>query len=1097
MRRRSGGPPRKTVVAVVASVLVLGGVHAAEAVPRQVPDVPSGKGGESVTLLTGDRVFPGSRGAAGYLEPGPGREGMTFSTFESQGHSYVVPADAEPLLAKGVLDQRLFDVTELLAAGYGDAERDTVPLIVTYLPGQRPAVAASGTTVTVDLPSIDGVAVNASKLASGVWKGLTGVSALAGAGIKKVWLDGVRTASLDHSVPQIGAPTAWQAGYTGEGVTVAVLDTGVDQTHPDLADREVGERNFSTSKDSVDHYGHGTHVASIIAGTGVKSGGKYKGVAYGARILDVKVLNDSGSGADSSIIAGMQWAAEQGVDVANMSLGGYDSPGVDPLEEAVNTLSTRYGTLFVIAAGNSGPGASTIGSPGSADEALTVGAVDRDNRIADFSSRGPVVGGGVIKPDITAPGVDIVAARHADGRIGPPVVDGYTSLSGTSMATPHVAGAAALLVQQHPELTREQLKARLIASAAPTAGLTPFQQGAGRVDSARVMGQTVTSVPSSVTFGAQQWPHVGEPAITKEVSYANDSAVPVTLDLRVDAATPGGTTAPAGLFTVMPAQLTVPAGSKASVTVTADVAKAPAGGQFGGALIASASGVTVRTAVVVDLEPESYDLVVNGIERSGEGAKYVNASLVDLETGALLFLDKDADGRLRRRVPIGEYLLFGSVQGSGAQYTHDSFSYPKLTVRGPTTIDLDARVAKPIVLTLPDPTARLSLLETGVQRVYRSTSGPKTYQIGGFSFGGDLSHVGLAHLGPEAAPDEVLGKLSTSWIANGGNDFYGLAWYLKGRTHTGLTKVIKKADLATVRVDVGAPQPGESVTIGNASSPHGQGEWGWGAIESFTAPGVRTEYYGGENADWARRMNVQSPEGYRGGLDGPPKSYAPRKAYEESFYHAVFGPSLTDNRGRPWLYRDGEELAADLRLFGDSAGNAGRAAPVVGSTKVYRNGELVAENDDGGYGRFVLPDGAADYRLTADAARSTSPFSTRVSVAWTFRSDRTAKVTALPISVIRYAPKLDAAGTAPAGKSFVVPVSVQDQAGVARSRSRITSAEVSYDSGTTWRAVSVNGGCVLVLAHPKGAKSVSLRAKAGDRSGNTVEQTVIDAYLLR
>ncbi len=1096
MRGRSGGPPRRTVVVLVASALVMGGAHAARAAPTALSepsDVVSGKGGESVTLLTGDQVFPGSQGSAGYLKPGPGREGMRFSTFETSGHSYVVPADAEPLLAKGVVDQRLFDVTELLASGYGDAQRATVPLIVTYQSGQRPFTATAGTTVTVDLPSVGGVAVDAEKSAgSGLWSELTGVGALAGSGIKKVWLDGVRKASLDHSVPQIGAPAAWAAGYTGEGVTVAVLDTGVDQTHPDLADREVAERNFSNSKDVVDHYGHGTHVASTIAGTGAKSGGKYKGVAHGARILDVKVLNDSGSGADSGIIAGMQWAAEQGVDVANMSLGGYDTPGVDPLEEAVNTLSTTYGTLFVIAAGNSGPRANTIGSPGTADEALTVGAVDRENRIADFSSRGPVVGGGMIKPDITAPGVDIVAARHADGRIGPPVVDGYTALSGTSMATPHVAGAAALLAQQHPELTREQLKARLVASATPTAGLTPFEQGAGRVDSARVMTQSVTSLPSSVAFGSHQWPHTGEPLITKEVAYTNDGTVPLTLDLRVDAAAPDGASAPAGLFAVVPAQLTVPAGGTATATVTADVGKAPAGGQFGGALVATSGSTSARTAVVVDLEPESYDLVVNGIDRSGGQASYYSASMVDVATGEFLFLARDTDGKLRRRVPIGEYLLSGSVLGSGSQYTHDSFSYPDLTVSGPTTIDLDARLARPVSVTLPDPAARLSLLETGFQRNH----GSNTYKVGGFSFGGSVSHIGLAHLGPESPPSEVIGKLSTSWVAKNGSEFYGLAWYLKGRTHTGLTKVVHPSDLATVRVDVGAPQPGESVAIGNSSSSHGQGEWSWGAIEPFTAPGVRTEFYGGENADWARRLNVQSPQGYRGGLDGPPKSYTPRKTYAESFYHAVFGPSLTDNRGRPWLYRNDGELVANLQLFGDSAGNAGHA-PAVGATKLYRNGELLAENEEPAYGRFVLPDGAADYRLTTDATRSTSPFSTRVSVAWTFTSDRTTKITALPISVIRYIPKLDAGGAAPAGQAFQVPVSVQNQAGTGQSRQRITSAEVSYDSGATWRSVVVSGGCVLRLSHPTGARSVSLRAKAGDRAGNTVEQTVIDAYLLR
>ncbi|WP_170156145.1 S8 family serine peptidase [Umezawaea tangerina] len=1049
-----------------------------------------------MTLVTGDQVFPGRQGSVGYLKPGVGREGVVFSTYEVGGHSFVVPADAERLLTDGVVDRRLFDVTELLASGYGDAERATLPLIVTYQPGwQRMAGAAAvaGMSVTVDLPSVGGVAVDVEKSAgSGWWSGLTGVGSLAGTGIKKVWLDGRRTASLDHSVPQIGAPAAWEAGFTGAGVTVAVLDTGVDQTHPDLADREVAERNFSGTKDSVDHYGHGTHVASIIAGTGAKSGGKYKGVAYGARILDVKVLNDSGSGQDSGIIAGMQFAAEQGADVANMSLGGYDTPEVDPLEEAVNTLSARYGTLFVIAAGNSGPDARTVGSPGSADAALTVGAVDRDNRIADFSSRGPREGGGVIKPDITAPGVDIVAARHADGRIGPPVVDGYTSLSGTSMATPHVAGAAALLAQQHPELSGEQLKATLTAAATPTAGLTPFDQGAGRVDSARVLTQTVTSSPGSIGFGEFRWPHVEQPAVTREVGYTNSGAAPLTLDLRVDAATPDGTPAPAGLFSVSPARLTVPAGGTASATVTADVRVAPAGGRFGGALVATSAGVSARTAVAVDLEPESYDLVVDGIGRSGEKASYYSAALVDVDSGAFFSLGKDADGLLRQRVPVGRYLLFGSVQGSGATYTHDVFNYPNLTVSGPTTIDLDARLAKPVSVALPDPTARLSLLQTGFQRVV----GSKKYTIGGLSFGGSTAHIGMAHLGPDAPPDEVTGQLSTSWVAKDGAEFYGLAWYLKGRTHTGLTAVIGQADLATVKVDVGKLQPGESTTIGNTSSPHGQGAWGWGAVESFAAPGVRTEYYGGDNADWARRLTLQSPTGYQGGLDGPPKSYVPGRTYAESFHHAVFGPALPDNRDRPWLYRNGADVVADLPLFGDSAGNAGRST-AVGTTKLYRDGVQLGATDDAGYGWFTDPDGAAEYRLTTEATRTNSPLSTGVSAAWTFRSARTADITALPISVIRFTPELDANGTAEAGKRFTVPVSVHGQAGAGGARQRITSAEVSYDGGTTWQRVPVPGGCVLRLAHPAGATSVSLRAKAGDRAGNSVEQTILNAYLLR
>jgi len=180
-------------------------------------------------------------------------------------------------------------------------------------------------------------------------------------------IDGVRKASLDKSVPQIGAPVAWAKGYTGKGIKVAVLDTGVDTTHPDLKTQVTAAKNFTSARDTSDHFGHGTHVASIIAGTGAKSGGKYKGVAPGARILNGKVLDDDGTGDDSSIIAGMEWAAQQGADIVNLSLGGADTPGVDPLEAEVNKLSEQKGILFAIAAGNEGEGGdSTIDSPGSA-----------------------------------------------------------------------------------------------------------------------------------------------------------------------------------------------------------------------------------------------------------------------------------------------------------------------------------------------------------------------------------------------------------------------------------------------------------------------------------------------------------------------------------------------------------------------------------------------------------------------------------------------------------------------------------------------------------------------------------------------------------
>jgi subtilisin family serine protease len=212
-------------------------------------------------------------------------------------------------------------------------------------------------------------------------------------------------------------------------------------------------------------------------------------VAPDAKLLNGKVIGDSGVGYESGVIAGMEWAASSGADVINMSLGDpTPSDGTDPMSQAVNRLTADTGALFVIAAGNSG---GSIGSPGTADAALTVGAVDRDDQLAGFSSRGPRKGDGAIKPDITAPGVDIVAAKAAHGQIGDPAADGYVSLSGTSMAAPHVAGAAAIIAGEHPDWTATRLKSTLMGTAKPNAWLTPFQQGAGRVDVAAAVRSTV------------------------------------------------------------------------------------------------------------------------------------------------------------------------------------------------------------------------------------------------------------------------------------------------------------------------------------------------------------------------------------------------------------------------------------------------------------------------------------------------------------------------------------------------------------------------------------------------------------------------------
>src|SRR5262249_48715080 len=156
-----------------------------------------------------------------------------------------------------------------------------------------------------------------------------------------------------------------------------------------------------------DKFGHGTHVASILAGTGAASGGKYRGVAPDADLVIGKVLDDSGNGTDSEIIAGMEWAAGQGAKVVSMSIGSIPTDGTDPLAQALNRISDASGTLFVVAAGNNGqPEATLIESPGSADRALTVGSVEKTGAhgLSNFSSAGPRIGDNAVKPEITAPG---------------------------------------------------------------------------------------------------------------------------------------------------------------------------------------------------------------------------------------------------------------------------------------------------------------------------------------------------------------------------------------------------------------------------------------------------------------------------------------------------------------------------------------------------------------------------------------------------------------------------------------------------------------------------------------------------------------------
>ncbi|MHC4397448.1 MAG: S8 family serine peptidase [Planctomycetota bacterium] len=318
--------------------------------------------------------------------------------------------------------------------------------------------------------------------------------------VEAVYPDAEVKISLNESVPLIGASQIWSDfGITGKDIVVSIVDTGIDYTHPDLG----GSAGFPSAKviggydcynndnDPMDDHYHGTHVAGIVA-----ANGQLKGVAYEASLMAYKVLSASGSGSFSTVIQGIELSTDpdrdpstdDGADVINMSLGGSGNPD-DPVSQAVDN-AVNSGVVVVVAAGNSGS-YSTILSPGVARKALTVGASDKADQLAYFSSKGPIPGTFSIKPDVTAPGYTITASQLGGGN---------RVLSGTSMAAPHVAGAAALLLQSNPDLLPEDVK-HIFMGTAVDIGYDVFCQGSGRIDIYKAVKSNTVISPASLSLG--------------------------------------------------------------------------------------------------------------------------------------------------------------------------------------------------------------------------------------------------------------------------------------------------------------------------------------------------------------------------------------------------------------------------------------------------------------------------------------------------------------------------------------------------------------------------------------------------------------------
>ncbi|MFD8853630.1 S8 family serine peptidase [Streptomyces sp. NPDC059604] len=662
----------------------------------------------TVTLVTGDKVLVSTDSSgASSVTALPREDGSVplVQTRQSGKDLYVYPDTATEALAAGRVDEELFNVTGLVRQGYDDAHSKSLPLIAVYDKGRARSTFATprGAERGIALDAIDGVALKADKKkAADFWADITaGARSFSAAGPKKLWLDRKVRATLDKSTKQVGADLAWAAGYDGKGTKVAVLDTGVDAEHPDLKGRIAASENFTDSDSTDDRQGHGTHTISTVGGSGAASDGRKKGVAPGADLLAGKVLNDSGSGAESWIIAGMQWAVDQKADVVSMSLGSPEPTDcTDPMSVAAEELAQSKGTLFVIAAGNSGPTANTVSSPGCAPSVLTVGAVDRDDSTAQFSSRGPAIVSHTLKPEIAAPGVAISAAA-AGGR----GVYAYQSMSGTSMATPHVAGAAAIVKQRHPDWTAQQIKAALVSSAKSDIPGDVRETGGGRRDVEAAIDTTLVGAPA-VQGGTFNWPQDRSDRTTVDVPYTNSGTEPVKLSLSVQDVTGNdGSTVRSAVAGLGTRTVTVPAGATVKVPLkidpTAKLKAAQYGDVTGRVLATGPGGVKVSTPFSLYVGAETVTLRVKLVDRAGKpaaGSSSLDVIGTDTASGERRFNDGATDQVYQVRP--GAYFLSGFVTTADPKDTTgrmtDSVTYlarPQLNVTKDTTVVLDARKA--------------------------------------------------------------------------------------------------------------------------------------------------------------------------------------------------------------------------------------------------------------------------------------------------------------------------------------------------------------------------------------------------------------------
>lgn len=469
------------------------------------------------------------------------------------------------------------------------------------------------------------------------------------------------------------------------------------------------------------------------------------------------------------------------------------------------------------------------------------------------------------------------------------------------------------------------------------------------------------------------------------------------------------------------------------------------------------------------------------------------------------------------RLPKGRYGLTAYIDTPRGEEEFDTavLVRPELEFTGDQSLSFDARRARPVSLTVPERSAGVALAEV-THTYFISPARIFVYSVLESSFEG----ISSAQIGPSSSGEKLIGAIGGQWAkldADGAPVahspyLYSVRQIFPGRLPTGYRRDYGPGDLATVRhefVDRLRPgDGGERVVFGI----HDSGDSSWAIGLPTTVPSRRTEYYNSGSGLywsgelWTGHQNDDGTLGRETGLISVPTAYRKGRQYQERWNGAPYGVSFVPPYWSPvsGLARQGDTLLLDLPMYGDAAGHIGVSRTDTARTALYRDGILVGEVPQVGAGAFEVPPEPARYRLETSATRSNRDLASRISVTWTFRSGHVdgEELVRLPAMAVRFTPRLDADNAAPAGRSFTIPVTVERQPGAPEARVKSLTVEVSYDDGRTWKPATLRAAgtdrsqWTAQVRHPAGATYVSLRAKATDTAGSTVDQTVIRAYRL-